>query len=322
MCGVAGFFHYKEPRRPGDKTDITRMTDALQSRGPDESGMVSLPGVCLGHRRLKVIDLVGGQQPMESPDGRYRLVFNGEIYGFKSLRSRHESRGRIFRSSSDTECLLASLEESWDEVFSGLDGMYDIACYDKEKQELFLVSDAFGKKPLYYTDLNGTLVFASELKSLLQYPGVRRSISTRALNEYLAYEYIPAPGTIFQNIFKLDRGTCLKVNPSGLSIRVHRNEFPPENLDLTIEESVESLRSELDLAVQKRLVSDVPLGVFLSGGLDSTAVLGTVKKLQPGLKIKSFSIGFEEASFDESGYARFAARKYDAEHTEFICSAR
>lgn len=321
MCGVAGFFHYKEPRRPGNESEVTRMTDALQSRGPDESGSVSMPGICLGHRRLKVIDLIGGQQPMKSPDGRYHLVFNGEIYGFKSLRSRYESGGRIFKSSSDTECLLACLEELWDGAFSELDGMYAFACYDKEKQELLLATDAFGKKPLYYTDLNGTLVFASELKSLLQYPGVKRSISTRALNEYLAYEYIPAPGTIFQNIFKLDRGTCLKVSPSGLNILTYRKDFPAENHDLTIEESVDRLRSELDLAVQKRLVSDVPLGVFLSGGLDSTAVLGTVKKLQPDRKIKSFSIGFEEASFDESGYARFAARKYDTEHTEFICSA-
>lgn len=322
MCGIAGVFHYRETERPGDARVVAKMTEALVSRGPDTSGIFSTASIALGHRRLKVIDLVGGQQPMTDSKERFTLVFNGEIYGFKALRAQYESKGRVFVSASDTECLLAALEFRWESVFEELDGMYAFACYDADKQEMLLATDHFGKKPVYYSDVNGTLIFASEIKALLQYPDVRRHLSEKGLNQYLTYEYVPAPQTIFKNIFKLDRGTYLKVNRKGLTIHSYRKEFPTQNNTLSIEGCIERLRSQLDLAVQKRLISDVPLGVFLSGGLDSTAVLATVKKLQPDRKMKTFSIGFKETSFDESEYARFASRTFDTEHTELTCSAQ
>lgn len=318
MCGIAGFF-YPASQPPRDASELLKkLTRALIHRGPDAEGYCEDPaaGLGLGHRRLKIIDLEGGAQPMTSADGRYTIVFNGEIYNFREIRSRLESRGRKFKTRSDTESLLQLFEEKGSACLAELEGMFSFAIWDRERRTLTAAVDPFGKKPFYYASAGGGLIFASEPRALLEHSGVPREPDRQSIVKYLAFEYVPAPDTIWRGVHKLRGGTALEMSAAGTRVFRYTRPYGPAVFAKTeagwLAEAQELFRD----AVKKRLVSDVPLGVFLSGGIDSTAVLAEMRALDPGRKIKTFTIGFEEASFDESSYARRAAEFFSTEHTE------
>jgi asparagine synthase (glutamine-hydrolysing) len=320
MCGIAGFFYSTaQPPTGGEASALLKkMTRELAHRGPDAEGYLEEPGVGLGHRRLKIIDLEGGIQPMTSADGRYTIIFNGEIYNFREIRARLESRGRKFKTRSDTESLLQLFEEKGAACLSELEGMFAFVVWDRQKRVVTAAVDPFGKKPFYYSILSGGsgFVFASEPRGLLAHPAVSREPDRRSIARYLAFEYVPAPDTIWKGMKKLRGGTAIEAGAQGTRVFRYTKPFGPAVFAKT-EAGWQAETTELFRdAVKRRLVSDVPLGVFLSGGVDSTAVLAEMRALDPGRKIKTFTIGFEEASFDESAYARRAADFFSTEHIE------
>lgn len=315
MCGIAGFFDPSGKRAEGSSELLRRMTRTLVRRGPDAEGYFESDGFAIGHRRLKIIDLEGGTQPMTSPDGRHTVGFNGEIYNFMEIRERLEACGRVFQTRSDTESLLALFEEKGAESFAELEGMFAAVIWDKPKNTLWAAVDPFGKKPLYYAQKSGVFVFASEPKALLLYPGLSREVDPESLVRYLAFEYVPASKTIFKGIHKLRGGTAIEVSASGTRIIEYTRPIRRDS-NPSASATMEELKFLFREAVRKRLVSDVPLGVFLSGGIDSSSVLAQMRALDPGRKIRTFTIGFDEPSFDESAYAREASRHFATEHIE------
>ncbi len=316
MCGIAGYYGQ------GDIQILKKMTRTLRHRGPDDEGFFVDNRVGLGQRRLSVIDLSPlGHQPMSNENESIWISFNGEIYNYKKLRKLLKNSHK-FKSSTDTEVILHLYEEIGDEVFSKLEGMFAIAIYDKNKNILFLARDRMGKKPLYYARYGDDLIFASELKALHQHPKFEKKINKLALKSYLFYEYVPTPLSIFENVYKLEPATYLKIKDSKISKkRFWRISFDREKKEnLNINKAVYKIGTTIEEAVKDRLVSDAPLGVLLSGGLDSSAILYYAQK-NSQKKIKTFSIGFKEASFDESKYARQVAKHLGSEHFEKIFSA-
>jgi asparagine synthase (glutamine-hydrolysing) len=315
MCGIAGFSGI------GDQQTIQNMTRSISYRGPDAEGYWSEAeqGIFLGHRRLSILDLTGGAQPMCSVDGQLVVVFNGEIYNHKQLREQLEARGHRFKSHhSDTETLLYGYKEWGEELPQHLNGMWALAIYDRVKRRLFLSKDRFGKKPLYYSMQNGIFAFASELHALLAHEHMQKHISPLGLRKYFAYGFIPAPHTVYEQIHKLPGGYNLiydldKRQP--ISKPYWRFELEPEEpVSGTTDQWEEELREILAAAVERRLEADVPVGIFLSGGIDSTAITHFAVKTQGTKKTKTFSIGFEKASFDESSHSNFAAKLLGVEH--------
>ena len=322
MCGICGF------AGQGSDADLRRMTDVLRHRGPDAEGVWhdSTRAVYLGHRRLSIIDLDSGDQPMWTADGLLGIVFNGEIYNHLDLRRELVNLGHHFRTDhSDTEVLLHGYRQ-WGEPFvSRLNGMWAFALYDIEKRRLFLSRDRFGKKPLFYTLQGGAFVFASELTSLIRHPSVRASVDSLSLKKYFAYGFIPAPRTICQGIQKLPGGCNLTVDLTTLSFRTKVYwDFildPFERIPRHPEEEWgEEVRRLLRGSVKRRLMSDVPLGVFLSGGVDSSSITAFAAEAVGQERIKTFCIGFEEASFDETNYAGEIADLFHTEHRQEILS--
>jgi asparagine synthase (glutamine-hydrolysing) len=316
VCGFAGFVG------AGDAIDLGAMSGALVHRGPDGSGnyVDEESRVHLAHRRLAIIDLAGGDQPMWNEDGQVGVVFNGEIYNHLDLRKELIACGHVFRSDhSDTEVLVHGYEEWGSALPQRLNGMYAFAIYDRRRRRLFLTRDRFGKKPLYYTLAGDTFAFASELSALLRHPRVAREIDADSLRKYFAYGFIPAPKALYRNVAKLPGGHSMVYDLA--SHRVNVEEYwrfriePREPVGPNAEAAwCEELRALMSQAVKRRLVSDVPLGIFLSGGIDSSAVLAfATKHALPG-DIKTFSIGFREASFDESAYALRAAAAFGSDH--------
>jgi asparagine synthase (glutamine-hydrolysing) len=316
MCGIAGF------TGGGDDADLRRMTDALAHRGPDAEGHWCDPdsGVWLGHRRLSVVDPECGHQPMASGDGQLVVVFNGEIYNHAALRRDLEGCGHRFVSDhSDTEVLLHAYREWGDDFVGRLNGMWAFALLDRPRRRLLLSRDRFGQKPLYYAQCGGSFVFASELSALASHPKVGTRRSRNALRKYFAYGYVPAPYSILEDAYKLPAGFNL-----GLALRdgVPRTkqyfEFRLEADEAarapTLAESGEELSRLLDRAVRRRLLADVPLGVFLSGGIDSSAVAAFASRARGGVGLRTFSIGFDEPSFDESAWAAHVARHVGSQH--------
>ncbi|MDM8525519.1 asparagine synthase (glutamine-hydrolyzing) [Desulfococcaceae bacterium HSG8] len=322
MCGISGF------TGKGNVKDIEKMTAAMFHRGPDSEGLWhdQAKAVYLGHRRLSIIDIEGGAQPMWSSDGVLCVVFNGEIYNHTELRDTLQKRGHVFRSDhSDTEVLLHGFREWGTDLPNHLNGMWGFAIYDSIRNTLFLSRDRFGKKPLFYTLQNRTFAFASELTALTKHTAVKSSVSPRSLKKYFAYGYIPAPGSLYTDIYKLPGGCNLLFDINSFSLRIWKYwDFvlePFESLPRNPEEEWgEQLRDLLQKAVQRRLMSDVPLGVFLSGGIDSSSITALAALSLGGEKVKTFSIGFEEASFDESRYARAVADIFATEHHVEILS--
>jgi asparagine synthase (glutamine-hydrolysing) len=294
------------------------MTAALRHRGPDEEGHYLDARVGLGARRLAVVDLATGQQPMSVGGGTLHVVQNGEIYNFRALRSRLEQLGHRFRTESDTEVIGAAYAEYGDKCVDHLEGMFALAVWDSAQQTLFLARDRMGEKPLYYFAGFDHFVFGSELRALLEHPAVPRQLDLRSLSRYLAFEYVPAPDSILAHVAKLLPGHVLTVSPGGKP-RVARYwdlAFAPE-VDVGEAEWAERLRHQLERSVERQLVSDVPVGLFLSGGIDSSSIVATAARLS-GKRLRTFSVGFAEPSFDERAFARAVATHCGTEHEELV----
>lgn len=315
MCGICGF------AGAGSEEDLVRINNRLAHRGPDGSGewINRKRRVFLAHRRLSIVDLNDGAQPMESADGDLVVVFNGEIYNHVDLRKELQARGHRFHTShSDTEILIHGFREWGENLPEKLNGMWSFAVYQKKTNRLFLSRDRFGKKPLFYTRQNGLFAFASELDPLAEHSRVGKETDWLSVKKYFAYGYIPSPRSLFKNVFKLPGGHSMVVDCSSLQLEIKKYwEYrlePVEHVTAGLEESwCEQIRDVLDKAVKRRLMSDVPLGVFLSGGIDSTAVAYFAQK-NCSLPVKTFSVEFDEKSFDESIYSKKAAAFLGTEH--------
>jgi asparagine synthase (glutamine-hydrolysing) len=323
MCGICGIVD----RSPIDQEALRRMTAALRHRGPDDEGFFVSPagsgtGVGLGFRRLAIIDLMTGNQPIANEDGSVQIVFNGEIYNYRELRSGLESRGHRFTTDSDTEVIVHLYEELGPHCMARLNGMFAIALWDTRRHELVLARDRFGKKPLYYADLDGRLLFASELKSLIKHPDCPRDLDFDALSRYLALEYVPTPYSIFAGVRKLPGGFLLRWQDGRISLeQFWELELRPDERPRPDEAYVEEFHELFRAAVQRRLISDVPLGAFLSGGIDSSSVVAMMVDGLPAGTVKTFSVGFQERSFDESVHARRVASHFGTDHYEEVFTA-
>lgn len=324
MCGIAGFLSLQQgmTAHPMDML-AGRMAEALQHRGPDSQGVWSdaSHGIALAHRRLSIIDLSAhGHQPMVSASGRYVLSFNGEIYNFQSLRARLEYP---WQSESDTEVILAAVE-AWgiEKALTAFNGMFALALWDREKKQLILARDRMGEKPLYYGWVNGLFVFASELKAFHTLSGWPPTINRQALTLFMRYSYIPAPHSIYENIHKLEPASYLCVTAEEASApkaywsftdMVHHS--TSHRFTGSPEDALTALEEQLKAAVQLRMIADVPLGAFLSGGIDSSLIV-SLMQAHSSRPVKTFSIGFNEPGFDEAPYAKAVAKHLGTEHTE------
>ena len=317
MCGIAGRYNFRSGR-PVDQARVTAMCDLIAHRGPDEAGVFTDGPVGLGHRRLAIIDLTPtGRQPMTAANGLATIVFNGEIYNFPDLRRDLEARGHRFRGRSDTEILLAAYLEFGVECLSRLRGMFAFAIWDARDRSLFIARDRVGKKPLHYRlDADG-IAFASEAKAFFAEPSFSATPDLEALSHYLTYQYVPSPFSAFQGVRKLPPGSYLIVRDGEVSVhRYWRLRYTPKRR-MTEDEAASELVDRLREAVRIRLVSDVPLGAFLSGGVDSSTVVALMAQLS-GSPVKTYSIGFDEKEYDELPYARLVAQRYGTDHHEFI----
>ena len=322
MCGITGFVVHEQVVNEHESAAVLdRMCRAIAHRGPDDQGMFLEGSVSLGMRRLSIIDLASGHQPMSGCDSAIKIVFNGEIYNYRELQRELEARGHRFKTHSDTETIVHAFEEFGSKCVEHLRGMFAFAMWDSRRQELFMARDRAGKKPLYYTvTTRGTLLFGSELKSLREHPEFNGETSLEALDAYLTFGYVPDPLTIFRDVHKLPPGHHLTFAAGKLRVEQYWD-FPYQELQAepmqNEEECLEELRALLDEAVRVRLVADVPLGAFLSGGVDSSTVVGLMAH-HTDQPVKTFSIGFHEDSYNELKYARIAARHFGTDHHEFI----
>ena len=318
MCGIAGVAMRDAPV---DAALIGKITESLHHRGPDDSDVIVHGKVGLGHRRLSVIDTSSaGRQPMGTEDDRYWITYNGETYNFADLRTDLEKRGEHFHSRTDSEVILRAFRHYGRETWSRLTGMFSLAIYDRQTGEIVLTRDRYGIKPLYYAVLADRLVFASEMKALVVDSAVPRELDDEAIDLYLTFGYIPAPWTIYRHVRMLMPGHDALWDGNMLSIRQwydlakHRLEPPPD-----FEAAKDELRARLSRAVKRRMISDVPLGAFLSGGIDSSTVVGLMSE-HTSSPVKTFSIGFTEKIYDETRYARIVANRFGTEHREFRVS--
>jgi asparagine synthase (glutamine-hydrolysing) len=298
------------------------MTRSLVHRGPDDEGYYFNGFVALGQRRLAIIDLVTGRQPMSNEDGCIWVTFNGEIYNFQELRARLTSLGHSFKTQSDTEAIVHGYEAWGLDCVRQFRGMFAFALWDERNRLLFLARDRLGKKPLYYTLADGHFLAASELQALLQHPGVRREVDPTALDDYLTYGYIPAPKTIFRGVYKLPPAHWLALRVLGgggyrLSVERYWELAYEPKLALTEEEAIEGLEEVLTEAVRLRMIADVPLGALLSGGVDSSTIVALMARIADR-PVQTFSIGFDEQDFNELAYARAVAERYGTDHHEMI----
>ncbi len=332
MCGIAGFIYKKTLQHSDPSTVLKAMTDAIQFRGPDGEGawFDSDHGVALGHRRLAIIDISeAGYQPMHSSSQRYVITYNGEIYNFVELRTELEAKGHVFRGHSDTEVMLEAIAE-WGLIpaLKKFIGMFVLAVWDRELQQLSLVRDRLGIKPLYYYCNSDGLVFGSELKALYKFPGLNRDLDTQAIASFMRHGYVPAPHTVFKQIKKLEPGQILTL---GRELKAHLEFFwnlsdyvnTPNNgsPQLSDEDAIESLDNLLRDAVGRRMVADVPLGAFLSGGIDSSTVVALMQA-QSDRPVRTFSIGFNEPGYNEAQYAKQIAEHLGTEHTELYIESK
>lgn len=321
MCGIAGFIN--APGSPEEhRAWMEAMLAPLTHRGPDDQGLWLGDGAALGHRRLSIIDLEGGHQPLLDAQNQAVVVFNGEIYNFPELRRDLEGKGFRFRTNSDTEVLVNAYLDRGPRCLDDLEGMFAFALWHRPSRTLFAARDRMGKKPFYYTLQNGVFAFASELSALQGLPLLKLEIDRQNLARFLAYEYVPTPHTIYHRVHKLRPGHFLEFSQGNLrTSRYWEIPAPAPELQISLGECEEELRRRLDRAVARRLISDVPLGVFLSGGLDSSAIVAAMAAARPPASIKTFSIGFREPDYDESPYSRLVAREFGTDHHEEQLSA-
>jgi len=324
MCGICGLAGLEGASR-FDEDLVRRMTDVLAHRGPDDAGVYlrSFRGprgegrIGLGHRRLSIIDLAGGHQPLANEDDSVWVVFNGEIYNFPELRQRLEASGHVFRTRCDTETLVHLYEDLGTQCVRELRGMFAFALWDSNTRTLLLARDRLGQKPLSYLREPDRILFASEIKSILQAPDVPRRLRLESLHDYLTYQYVPHPRTMFEGIMKLSPGHLLTWRDGEISIEEYWRPPFRRTRPKPPAEYVDEVRHLLTEATRMRLMSDVPLGAFLSGGIDSSIVVALMAR-QMSEPVKTFSIGFEEARYDELNYARQVAERYATDHHEFI----
>jgi asparagine synthase (glutamine-hydrolysing) len=317
MCGFCGIAYTSASSQTIDRGVLTRMNQTLHHRGPDASNDHVEPKIGMGHCRLSIIDLAGGAQPMSSPNGRYTLVFNGEIYNFPQLREALEKNGRQFKTHCDTEVILHLYELYGVDCLSKLRGMFAFAIWDRDQKTLFMARDRLGKKPLVYALTPDGILFASELKALLEYPALPREIDREAIHLYLTYQYIPSPHTIFKSIRKLPPAHYAIWKDGEFSVRRYWDVSFQKKTSLSLPEATDQLMEKLRESVRLRMISDVPVGAFLSGGIDSSLVVGLMSEIssQP---VKTYSIGFEEADFSELEHARVVADRFGCDHHEFV----
>ncbi len=316
MCGICGVF-FDDPKKKIEESVLVSMRDAMALRGPDDSGLYLKPGIGLGHRRLSIIDLADGHQPMTNEDETLWLVYNGEIYNFQELRPALEAKGHTFKTHSDSEVILHAYEEYGPECVHHFNGMFAFAIYDKKDHSLFLARDRLGVKPLYYFYQKGMFAFASSLKALLKHSDIPLHLDKTALNEYLLFEYVPAPLSMIQNLFKLLPGHWAKVSRGKMAIEKYWDLNYRDKDRRPFPELKEELRELMKASVKRRLISDVPLGIFLSGGIDSSTILSLMTELGHA-PLKTFSIGFNETSFNELDYARKVAKHFSTDHSEMM----
>lgn len=313
MCGISGVWELSGNRV--DKDVLVRMTDALIHRGPDERGIYLGDHVGLGHRRLSIIDLSGGKQPLCNEDGTIWVVFNGEIYNFQELAEILKVKGHVFKTRSDTEVIVHAYEEWGEDCIERFRGMFAFALWNSNQREMFLGRDRLGKKPLYYYQDQDKFLFSSEVKSILQYPEVPREVNLQALSDYLSLGYVPSPKSMFRGIFKVPPGCYLVCNQVGVRVQRYWDLKFSDETSLTFEKAADRLREILFEAVKIRLISEVPLGAFLSGGVDSASVVAVMAHLL-GTPVKTASVGFSEANYDETRFARQVSGRYKTDHHE------
>ncbi len=315
MCGITGLYDTRD-RRPLDRALLKRMNDSQAHRGPDGEGEHHAPGVALGHRRLSIIDIATGQQPLYNEDGSVVVVFNGEIYNYQELIPELQALGHVFHTRSDTEVIVHAWEAWGEKCVNRFRGMFAFALYDTNSETLFLARDRLGVKPLYYSVLpDGTLIFGSELKSLLVHPGLGKEIDPCAVEEYFALGYVAEPRTVFVGTRKL---------PPGYRLTVRRGQPVPEPVEywdarftlsnvISLEDAIEELNHRLEESIRLRMISEVPLGAFLSGGVDSSAVVATMAGISSE-PVNTCSISFDDPAFDETRFAQQVASRYHTRH--------
>ncbi|MGI9326438.1 MAG: asparagine synthase (glutamine-hydrolyzing) [Pseudomonadales bacterium] len=308
MCGIAGYAHFDGSQLPSDV--LSQMCRVIAHRGPDDQGIGRYDGVAMGMQRLAIIDLAGGNQPIESADGQFAITFNGELYNYQELRRELVAVGAVFRTQSDTEVVLQGFMHTGPAFLDRMRGMFAFSLLDRAKQKLYLVRDQIGVKPLYYCNQPGALVWGSEIKSLLVYPGVPRALNTDALAEFLRWEYVPAPKTLFNGIHKLEPAQLLELDLRSGTQQLQEYWQPPAaGADSsTRAEHVDKLAELIEHSVHQRLVADVPLGAFLSGGVDSSLVVSHMGEAS------TFSIGFDDPSYNELAYAKDVAAALGVSH--------
>ena len=321
MCGISGKFIYREDASV-DAGLMRRMTRLLAHRGPDGDGHYIQGSVGLGHRRLSIIDLSTGGQPLANEDDTVWIVFNGEIYNFQELRERLVKRGHVFRTKSDTEVIVHLYEDHGPECVQQLRGMFAFAIWDTKRRRLFVARDRVGIKPLYYFDDGRALWFASELKAILADPSVRREVNVTAIRKFLAFHYLPGEETLFQGMCKLLPGHYLIAEASGVTTHQYWDlHFPEQRPTMSFDEAVHQLRDLLGATVRDHMIADVPVGVLLSGGVDSSAITSLAVQAT-GKQIKTFTVGFDGTEVvDERPFARMAAERFGTDHYDISISA-
>jgi len=321
MCGIAGFVESSATTFPFDPDTsrglVHRMCDVIRHRGPDDEGVWVDEGVALGMRRLSIIDLSTGHQPIHNEDRSVWIVFNGEIYNFRELRRELEAAGHRFYTSTDTEVIVHAYEQWGKEAIGRLRGMFGLAIWDTTSRTLLVARDRIGIKPMHYATANGRFYFGSEIKSLLEAPDLPRDLDPAALDHYLSFLYTPPDGSIFKSVRKLPPGHLLTWRDGRIATEQYWRMPAAETFTGSEEDAVQQLRAVLSDAVRSHMISDVPLGAFLSGGVDSSLVVGLMSELSNS-RVKTFSIGFDEPAFDELEHARRVADHFGTEHHEFV----
>lgn len=320
MCGICGIYNYATGK-PVDEHLIRTMTESIIHRGPDDEGFYFNGPLGMGHRRLSIIDLKTGQQPMSNLAENIWIVFNGEIYNFPDLKRELEGKGYNFRTTSDTEVIIYMYEEYGEKAFARLNGIFALAIYDERKGSVMLARDHFGVKPLYYTMSNGNLIFGSEIKAIFKDPSVKKEMDYEAFNSFLTFRYNPSPQTLFKNVKKLPTGYYLKATVRGnTELESYWDYTPRTDNDISEVEAIEEYQRLLENAVRRQMISDVPVGLLLSGGVDS-AVIGYLMQQEAQEKIKTFTIGFEgKGDFNELADAQATSHFIQSGHYDLTIS--
>jgi asparagine synthase (glutamine-hydrolysing) len=316
MCGICGIYNMQSGE-PVAWELVEQMSELVTHRGPDDRGVYLDGNVGLGFTRLSIIDLSGGHQPMCNETGEIWVVFNGEIWNFKALRQELLAKGHHFRSSCDTETIVHAYEEYGVDCIKRLHGMFGLAIWDQPRQRLLLARDRVGKKPLYYTCVDGDLIFASEIKALLRHPRVKRLVDVQALADFLSIRYVPGPATLFANISKVLPGHWLLCENGAIRTECYWDFTFGETEEHPLEDYLQGIRQHITRAVQERMMADVPVGTMLSGGVDSSIITGVMSQLTDR-PVKTFSVGFDVPGFNELPYARLVSEHFGTEHHELV----